>query len=241
MFRERSQRTRRISVAKPSMCSRVSRSARSASPSAIASVERGVLGDVGRQVRELVHDQAPDPGRQVVVADQDVLEVSVARGAVDHPMHRHVEPHQGGPVVTRRIETANLLGHGAQLGPHLVGRGGRRSVGGERLELLAQVGDGAQLGDVDRRRERAAARVGDDQMVGLQAFEGLSHRSAAESEGVREPAVVDRLARPDVQHDQPIPDALVGRVRQRDRCADRRRGGRLNVGHTKSPLSDLGR
>ena len=49
-----------------------------------------VIADVLDQVRQLVDHQAPDPGGEVVVADQNVFQVSVAAGAVDEVVDAHV-------------------------------------------------------------------------------------------------------------------------------------------------------
>ena len=64
----------------------------------------GVLADVPVDAGEAVEEQAVDAGGQVVVAHQGVLQVRVARGAVDGPVHAQVPAHQLGALGRRRVE-----------------------------------------------------------------------------------------------------------------------------------------
>ena len=52
--------------------------------------ERSVIADVLDQVRQLVDHHAPDPGSQIVVADQNVFQMSVAASAIDELVDVHV-------------------------------------------------------------------------------------------------------------------------------------------------------
>ena len=93
-------------------------------------------------------------------------------------------------------------------------RGARRD---QRFELLADLGDVRQVGDVDSGGERAPAGIGDDQPVALEAFERFPDGGAAESELARQALVVDRFTGPDVEHDEPLADQLVGAIGVGDR------------------------
>ena len=103
------QSTLRMARSKLVTCSSASEAAVSPSPAAMASSSSRVLADMLGQVGKLVDDQAPDPGGEVVVANEDVLEMGVAGGSVDELVDRHVLADEGGPIAVDHLE---VLGSG---------------------------------------------------------------------------------------------------------------------------------
>src|SRR5690606_26925383 len=158
-----------------------------------------------------------DPGGEVVLPDQDVLEIRVARGAVDLAVHLDVAAQELAPVVDAGLELGHVLRQLGEAGAGGGGGGDRRAGRRERLQLRADLRDVGEVGDVDRGGERAAPGVGDDEPVAFEALERLAHRGAPGAELLGERLVVERVARADVEHDQAIADALVGLVRERSR------------------------
>ena len=61
-------------------------------------------------------------------------------------------------------------------------------------------------------------RIGDYQAIQLQPLQGFTHRRPPDAEVLGEVVVIEEIAWLDVQHQQPVPDALVGYVRQRLPC-----------------------
>src|SRR6185295_9250567 len=102
-----------------------------------------------------VEEDAEDPGGQVVVAHEGVLEVRVAGCAVDRTVHPQVPAHQ---LVAGQLGDVERVGRVGEVLELRAQRGGRRSVLScaarrQRLELDADVGDVGQVRDVDGRRE----------------------------------------------------------------------------------------
>ena len=81
------------------------------------------------------------------------------------------------------------------------------------FQELPDFRDVRQLGEVHTGGEGPAARVGNHQVVHLQPLDRLAHRGAAEAELGGQLPVVDRLARPDLQHDQLVAQLPVGGLR----------------------------
>ena len=158
-----------------------------------------------------------DARRQVVVADEDVLEVRVAGGPVDRPVHAQVPPHELRAVGADDVQGLDLGRELVELGPDRARRALGGAAGGPRLELHPDLRDVRQVGDVHAGRERPAPRVGHDEPVALEAFQRLAHRGASHPERPGQLVVVDRLTGLDVQHDQLVPDREVGPVGQRNR------------------------
>ena len=82
-----------------------------------------------------------------------------------------------------------------------------------RLQKLADVGDGAELGNVDNGGKRATAVVRDDQVIGLKTFEGLPDGGAPHAQLGGQRHVVHGFARSDVEHDQAVLELLVRQIR----------------------------
>ena len=74
----------------------------------------GVFPDVLAEIREPLDHQAPDPGGEIVVADQHVLQVRIAGGCVDQAMDGHVLGQEGLGVVRGDVQSPDVPG----LGPH---------------------------------------------------------------------------------------------------------------------------
>ena len=68
-----------------------------------------VVADVLGQVRQLVDHQAPDPCGQVVVANQNVFQMSVAAGAVDEVVDAHVLTNEVVSIPIREIQLVDPL------------------------------------------------------------------------------------------------------------------------------------
>ena len=125
------QSTRRMARSKLVTCSRASEAAASPSPAAMASSSERMLADMLGQVGQPVDDQAPDPGGEIVVADEDVLEMRVAGGSVDELVDGHVFVDEGGSIAGDHLE---VLGSGPQSPSSRLACRARRSrrLGGRR-------------------------------------------------------------------------------------------------------------
>jgi hypothetical protein len=128
-------------------------------------------------------------------------------------------------VMDPGLEPGDVLGQLREVGPAGIGGGARRPGGRERFEFHADLGDVGEIGDVDRGREGAAPGVGDDETIALQPLQRFAYGSASGAELLGERVVVQRLPRPDVEHDQAVPDPLVRPVGERRRHTGR--GGQL--------------
>jgi hypothetical protein len=142
-----------------------------------------------------------------------------------------VAPEQLAPVADAGLEPGDVLGDVGEACAR--GSGGvlRRAGCREGLQLRADVGDVGQVGDVDRGGERAAPGIGDHEPVALQPLQRLADGGATGAELLGERVVVQRVARPDVQHDQAITDSLVRLV------GERRRSGQLRGETHDHPLT----
>ena len=100
-----------------------------------------------------------------------------------------------------RVELVEQL---VQLGALGVGDPLGGAVRGVPLELRAHVGDVREVGDVDLRGERAAAREHRDEVLEREPLDRLAHRRAAHLELAAEQVLVDRRARRDPQRDDPV-------------------------------------
>jgi hypothetical protein len=103
--------------------------------------EVGVTADVLGQVRQLVDHQASDPGGEVVVANEDVLQMRVAGGSLNESVDGHILAEEGGAVAGEELEVADLVGPGAHLSAHLGGGVLGGSAGRMRLQKLSDVRD----------------------------------------------------------------------------------------------------
>ena len=220
------QITARIARSKPRTCSTGEVFGTVGLPGGDGAQQRHVLGDdVHVHGRQPVEEHAVDPRRQVVVADQDVLEVRVVRGPVDRPVHAEVPPHQLGSVGPHDVQRLDPGRELVEFGP----RRARGALGGpprgQGFELDADLRDVREVGDVHAGREGPAPGVRDHQPVDLQPLQRLAHRRAAHAERLRQLVVVDRLAGLDVQHDQLVPDGEIRPVRQGHRSRVQLRWG----------------
>ncbi len=175
-----------------------------------------VLTDVPVEVGDPVQEQAEDPGGEVVVAHQSVLEVWVPRGAIDRAVHTQVPVHQLVAPQTADVVVLELVGEVGQFRADLFVRVLGGATGREGFQLHADLGDVGQVGDVHGGGEGAATGIGDHQPVDFEAFECFPDRCATHAEGLGHRDVVDRGHGWDVEHDQFVLERGVGTVGQRD-------------------------
>ena len=76
-------------------------------------------------------------------------------------------------------------------------------------EIPRDLRDQREIGDVDRRSEGAPTRVGDHEAIALELLQRLPHRSPTRAEVLRQCVVTERFTRPDVEHDETVPDRFV--------------------------------
>ena len=187
-----------------------------------------VLVHAREQVRQPVEHQVPDPQRQVEVAAERVLQVRVAGAAMDEAVHARVERHQRRDVVAA-LAALQLVQQLLELGPLRRGDALGGTIGGVALQLHPHVGDVGQVGDVDLRGERPAAREHRDQVLQRQPLDRLAHRRAPDAQLAPEHVLVDRRPGRDPQRHDPVAQIVVRPIGQqlaRDpglgrRCAHR--------------------
>jgi hypothetical protein len=92
-----------------------------------------------------------------------------------------------------------------------------REAGGDALQLRAQLGDGAEVADVDAGDVDPAAGVDLDQPVVGQPAQGVPHRGAAEPQLLDQGALVDHRRRRQLQGHDPVAQQVVGLLAQRVR------------------------
>lgn len=127
-------------------------------------------------------------------------------------MHAQIPPHELVTVDVLDLERGGSVGKFEQVRPHH-GRGvlGRRS-GRDGFEVDADLRDVAEVRDIDPGGKRAAARERDDQPVGFEAFQRFADRRPTELQLRSEVTFDDRLVRPDVEHDELVPDHEIGLI-----------------------------
>src|SRR3954453_12833469 len=112
-----------------------------------------VLAHALGQVRQAVEHEVPDAQREVEVAPERLLEVRVRARAVDEAVDLGVELDE--LVAVRAAGRVDAREERLELAPARRRQPLRGAVRGVALELLADVGDLCEVGDVDLGRERA--------------------------------------------------------------------------------------
>lgn len=151
---------------------------------------------------QAVGEEIPDARHEIVILGQRGFEVVVVRALVDGAVHSTVEIHERGGVVIGSIPDL-----GQKLPEHLpVRRSGsfRRPVRGLRLEVLPDLGELAEIGDVQVRGKSPSSRMDGHQTFGLKSPKCLSHGSAAESEPAGDLLLVDGTTRRDLQRHEHV-------------------------------------
>ncbi len=173
--------------------------------------ELDVFANVTGNARQPIQEQTPNPGGVRVETDQDLFQVRITRSPVDLAVHMDVVTQH----LTRMVgvlDPRDRLGKCRQPGPGVGRRDAGRTSRSRRLQQLSNLGDVSQVRHVDSRSEGAATGVGDDQPVTLEALERFPHRGTAKSELGCQPVVIDRLARPDIEHHQSFAHDVVSAV-----------------------------
>ena len=174
----------------------------------------GIAG-VARHRGQPVEEQAEDPGGEVVVPHQDVLEVRISRGSVDRAVHAQVPSHQLVAIDVVDVERISPVGEveqGRPVRPRMHSRLLIRAATGSRLtriwEMWRRSATSTPVAKVPRRGNETTSR-------------SASSRLSASRTGVRpnlelrgQITLDDGLVGANVEHDQPVPDRQVGAGRQ---------------------------
>ncbi len=177
-----------------------------------------VLMHVARKVGKAIQDHAPDSYREIVVANQNVLEVGIAGGGVNALVHPSIQPQGFDHGCRTGVERLDSTHNTPQSFPHRFRRHPGSPGGGKGFELGADFGNERKVGNLHSRRESPPSRIGNYQAIELQPLQGFTYRSPPDAEILGEVVVIEEIAGLDVKHQQPVPDALVGYVSQRLLC-----------------------